>query len=361
MPRPNAIPSQPAAKTKGGRPDRRTRLDRQRDHKLCDAALVDAGRIDFYISPMVMDAWKRVAQQRRGPRGYTDAAIVACLLLGAASGRPLRQTQGYVQSLLNMFGRGDLRAPDHTTLSIRRAALEIPIMSASIEKALRAPRQRGVPFDIVIDGTGMVICGPGAWREHKWGAEPGRRQWWRVTQTSDPITGIVTAVVGTGTDVSEIGVVEQLLAQSEANTGMSPGRVIGDGAYDCGWLARLLEAIDAQLITPPDINATLRVVTHGRGRHKTVTAEPGYEARNRRIRARLRDGDDTGWKQDEHYHQRSLSETVFSRHHAHFGAKLTAKTEAGRTQQTNLHYRMLNEWRANEINNGGGYTSHQAR
>jgi hypothetical protein len=56
---------------------------------------------------------------RSGKRGrqqqFSDAAIQACLTLKVLFGMPLRQTTGFVQSLLRLVGL-DWAAPDFSTL-----------------------------------------------------------------------------------------------------------------------------------------------------------------------------------------------------------------------------------------------------
>ncbi|MFT4962626.1 MAG: hypothetical protein ACI92Z_003726 [Paracoccaceae bacterium] len=52
--------------------------------------------------------WEAEASGRRGrQQTYSDAAIQACLTLKALFGLPLRQTTGFVESLLKLVGEPD--------------------------------------------------------------------------------------------------------------------------------------------------------------------------------------------------------------------------------------------------------------
>ena len=53
-----------------------------------------------------------------GSVDYSNLAIRTALTLRVVFGLPLRQTEGFLDSLLSLMSR-DLKAPDHTTLSRR--------------------------------------------------------------------------------------------------------------------------------------------------------------------------------------------------------------------------------------------------
>ncbi len=354
----------PATTTTTGAPDKRTRTSRQRDHKQYDQALVDRGNVSMYIAPDVLDQWKRPAQPgQAGPRGYTDTTIRTCLTLGAVFNLRFRQTQGFITWLLNQCGRPDLTAPDHTTLSIRRRELHIDLLDAASRTALLRATTGG--FDLVIDGSGVSIHGPGAWRMNKWGTtDVLSKRWYKVLVVSEPTTGIITGIEVDTDACGELTATIPVLEQSYRNTGAHPNKLVGDGAFDCAWLARHVATHGTTLVAPPDVNAVVHTTgyKHRAGsQHVPGVDTKGFEHRNQRIRSRMRTGSDTEWKLTENYHQRSNAETVFSRHQAVFGEQLHARVHESRVVETRLRYALLNTWRAHEIQLGGGYTSFQAR
>lgn len=59
-----------------------------------------------------------------GQSRFSSLAIETVLVLGALHRLPLRQSEGFVRSLMELMRLG-LMVPDHTTLSRRRRTVEI--------------------------------------------------------------------------------------------------------------------------------------------------------------------------------------------------------------------------------------------
>ena len=85
-----------------------------------DRGLVWRGDIRFWIDESALEQWD--AAKRRTPGGqrrFSELAISTTLMLGVVFRLPLRQTEGFVRSLVDLMGC-DLPVPDHTTLSRTR-------------------------------------------------------------------------------------------------------------------------------------------------------------------------------------------------------------------------------------------------
>ena len=82
---------------------------------------------------------------------------------------PLRQTEGFLDSLLRLMGL-NLKAPDHTTLSRRNQIVAVPPLT----------RSHDGPIDLIVDSTGLKILGCGEWNAHKHKASKKRRDWPRT-------------------------------------------------------------------------------------------------------------------------------------------------------------------------------------
>ena len=68
-------------------------------------------------------AWEAASSGGRGrQQAYSDAAIQTCLTLKVVFGMALRQTTGFVESLLKLAGL-DWSVPDFSTLSRRQKTL----------------------------------------------------------------------------------------------------------------------------------------------------------------------------------------------------------------------------------------------
>ena len=77
-------------------------------------------------------------------------AIARALTLRAVFRLALRQTEGLVASVLRLLGL-DLPVPDHTTLSRRAETPEVA-----------RPKAGSAPVHLLVDSTGLRLCGPGA-------------------------------------------------------------------------------------------------------------------------------------------------------------------------------------------------------
>ena len=89
-----------------------------------DRGLVRRGDIRFWIDESALEQWD--AAKRRTPGGqrrFSELAISTTLMLGVVFRLPLRQTEGFVRSLVDLMGC-DLPVPDHTTLSRRRRTVD---------------------------------------------------------------------------------------------------------------------------------------------------------------------------------------------------------------------------------------------
>jgi hypothetical protein len=91
-----------------------------------------------------------LAAQPTGKRGrqpvYSDAAVQTCLTMKVLFGMALRQTTGFVESLLRLVGL-NWYVPDFSTLSRRQKALAVNI----------SHRGSQGPLHLLIDRTGIKV------------------------------------------------------------------------------------------------------------------------------------------------------------------------------------------------------------
>ena len=93
---------------------------RVRNWREYEQGLRARGDVTIWFSEEATANWiSRSAGARGGPRLYSDLAIETSLTLRTVFGLPLRQTEGFVGSLLRMFGLDQVPVPDHSTLSRR--------------------------------------------------------------------------------------------------------------------------------------------------------------------------------------------------------------------------------------------------
>src|SRR5205085_12639739 len=150
-------------------------------------------------------------------------AILTALTLRAVFRLAFRQTEGLIGSIIGLLGL-TLRVPDHTTLSRRAATLEVPRPRSS-----SSPEAGGAaaPMHLLVDSTGLKLCGPGEWLMEKHGTK--RRRAWRVLHlATDADTGRIVASGLTDKDADDGSQVSPLLDRIEG----AVASVTGDGAYD---------------------------------------------------------------------------------------------------------------------------------
>jgi hypothetical protein len=95
-------------------------------------------------------AWQAepVSGKAGRPATYSDAAVQCCLTMKVLFGLALRQTQGFVQSVLELSGL-DWQAPDYSTMSRREKRLTVEI---------KARPSRG-GLHLLVDSTGIKLLG----------------------------------------------------------------------------------------------------------------------------------------------------------------------------------------------------------
>ena len=130
---------------------------------------------------------------------------------------PFRQTEGLIGSVIGLLGL-DLAVPDHTTLCRRAETLEVP---------RPRPRSDGEPVHLLVDSTGLKLCGAGEWLIEKHGTRT-RRSWRKLHLGVDADTGQIVAAVLTDKDADDGAQVGPLLDQVAAPV----VSFTADGAYD---------------------------------------------------------------------------------------------------------------------------------
>src|SRR4051795_10031168 len=181
-----------------------------------DAGLRARGSLTVWFTPEAVAAWKTGPRPSRGGQAsYSDLAIATTLTLRAVFRLALRQTEGLIGSILQLLDL-DLPVPDHSPLSRRAETLEVP-----------RPQAGRAPVHLLVDSTGLKLCGPGEWLIEKHGTK--RRRAWRVLHlATDADTGRIVASVLTDKDVDDGSQVGPLLDQVDGPV----ASVTGDGAYD---------------------------------------------------------------------------------------------------------------------------------
>ena len=117
-----------------------------------DASLRQRGSLTVWFTDEAIEGWRAALRATQGGQPwYSPLAILTALTLKAVFRPALRQTEGLIGSVIGLL-RLDLAVPDHSTLSRRAATLEVP---------RPRPRTDGEPLHLLVDSTGLKLCGAG--------------------------------------------------------------------------------------------------------------------------------------------------------------------------------------------------------
>src|SRR4051812_5303066 len=263
-----------------------------------------------------MEAWKAEPRTGRGGQpSYSDLAIATAPTMRAVFRLALRQTEGLIGSVLQLLGL-DLPVPDHSTLSRRAKTLEVP-----------RPKAGSAPVHLLVDSTGLKLCGPGEWLVEKHGTK--RRRAWRVLHlATDADTGRIVASVLTDKDADDGSQVGPLLERIKG----AVASVTGDGAYDRDDVYAEVAARHpaAAVIVPPRANAV-----------PSAAAESAPTRRDRHLRCIAERGR-MGWQKASGYNSRALVEADISRWKRVIGEGLRSQTDGRQATEVAIAANVLN-------------------
>ena len=241
-----------------------------------DASLRQRGSLTVWFTEEAVDAWAAEPRTTRGGQSwYSPLAILTALTLRAVFRLAFRQTEGLIGSIIGLLGL-TLRVPDHTTLSRRAATLEVPRPRPGSNAEAGG---EAAPVHLLVDSTGLKLCGPGAWLIEKHGPRT-RRSWRKPHLGVDADTGQIVATVLTTPDVDDGSQAGPLLDQVAGPV----ASVTGDGAHDQeGVYASVSERHpEAAVIVLPRTTAvpsrTAEREPTPRDRHLQLIAERGRRA-----------------------------------------------------------------------------------
>jgi hypothetical protein len=230
-----------------------------------------------------MDWGANPSGQRGRQQTYSDAAIQVCLTIKVLFGLPLRQTLGFLESLLEPVEL-DWAVLDFSTLCRRQRTLSIAIPYRGSEG----------PLHLLIDITGIKAEGEGEWNARKHGG-PKRRLWRKIHIGVDEKALEIRAIEASSSSIGDAPVLPDLLNQ------IPPDEEIGSVMEDCAYYTRrchdAIAARNAHAVIPPRKNAKL---------WKPDT--PGARVRNEAVRSSRYLGRAL-WRQLTGYHRRSRVET----------------------------------------------------
>jgi len=283
-----------------------------------DASLRQRGSLTVWVTEEAIAAWTAEPRTTRGgQRTYSALAILTALTLRAVFRLALRQAEGLIGSVIRLLGL-DLAVPDHSTLSRRAETLEVP----------RPRTGAGTePVHLLVDSTGLKLCGAGEWLLEKHGTKV-RRSWRKLHLGMDADTGQIVASLLTPKDVDDGSQVGFLLDQISGPI----ASFTGDGAYDQEGVSSSVTARHpkANIIVPPRTTAvpsdTAEIAPTQRDRHLQHIAKHGRMA----------------WQTASGYTKRARAETSISRFKQVIGDGLRSHTDQRQATEVGVAVHVLN-------------------
>jgi hypothetical protein len=268
----------------------------------------------------VSTATDRPARSRKdAPPIYSNVAIETALTLRLLFRLPLRQTEGFLRSVLRLLGL-TLPCPNHTTLSRRNASVAIR------QQVDHAPEGT---ISLIVDSSGLKVCGQGEWQSQKHGEKKSKR--WKKRHFGVDAQGQIVAATMTESHAQDPSQVPALLSQVDHRI----DRFIGDGMYDQEpvYAAVAEHSPGARVILPPRKDAV------GSSMAKTALSQ-----RDQHVLAIERAGR-FAWKRTSGYYAQAYAENVFARFKRTFGDRLRAKRDEAQEREASLACQLLNRMR----------------
>ena len=277
-----------------------------------DASLRQRGSLTVWFSDDAITGWAAAPRTTRsGQPWYSPLAILTALTLRAVFRLAYRQAEGLLGSVIGLLGLS-LRVPDHTTLSRRAATLDVP-----------RPRNAGAgaggePMHLLVDSTGLKLCGKGEWLLEKHGTAT-RRSWRMLHLGVDAGTGRIVASTLTLKEVDDASQADPLLDRVAG----SVASFTADGAHDrdrvyAGVAGRHPEAA---VVVPPRTNAVPSDTAESAPTQRDGHLQ--HIARHRRM----------SWQSASGYNRRARVEATMNRWKQVIGAELRAHTDERRATE----------------------------
>jgi hypothetical protein len=283
-------------------------------------SLRNRGSLTFWISEKIVNEWQSKGD-RSGKRGrplkYADALIESALTIRQLFNLPLRATEGFLGSVIELLAL-HCEIPDYTTLSKRSKQLSINLDYKQTKQARH----------ILVDSTGVQVIGEGEWKVLNHGKT--KHQLWRKLHIGiDAESQEILAVKMTDSVRLDGNYLPGLINKI-------PGpisQITGDGAYDKKNCYQTAYKRGAKPVFPPQHNAGIQ-------RNK-IKKDPALLARDETIlfigRGETQKEKRRQWKLNNNYYIRALIETTMSRLKHVFGDRMRSRNI--QNQETDLMIR----------------------
>ncbi len=296
---------------------------RQSNYAEYNQSLRDRGRIDIWLSDDIIKNWQTEQRLYDGTGSspkYPDSTLIACHYLRLVFKLPLRQTQGFIDSLLKEMGHTEFTCPDYSSLSKRLSKL-----------GFKTPRFKSTdkPDEglaaIAIDSTGLKEFGKGEWHQEKHRVKAKRS--WKKAHFGVSDDHIIHAAILTHKDTMDFQVVDDLCEQID----LEVEHVSADKMYDTDDVYETLSNAfpEAELIIPAKDNLYADDAHHTKRMSNLVAYS---------VLGPMR------WQKKKQYGKRNVSENAMQRYKSIIGPKLHSRHFDNQQQEMMLGASILNRF-----------------
>lgn len=286
-----------------------------------DQSLKNRGSLIIWFSEEAVAKWNNpvsVHKKRGGQAIYSDLAIETCVRLGLVYKQHLRQTEGFVESIIKLLNL-ELKTPDYTTISRRTKKLKV-------SRHRRANRD---PVTLCIDSTGIKIYGEQEWQEEKYALKA--RKSWRKLHIAVDENGYIASSELTTHNISDCATIGTLLEEIDSPI----DTVLADGAYDQPSTYKALIAhqnqhgneIPIKAVVPPNLG---------------FRAEMPDDSKLRLDNIRLMEQGRKRWQKHTNYGRRAKAENAIYRYKSIIGNKLKSRTFLNQKTESKVAANILN-------------------
>ena len=298
-----------------------------RDWKTYDQGLQNRGSLTIWFSEDAINAWNapRSERMKRGrPCLYSDLAIETSHTLRLVYKQPLRQTEGFIKSIIRLL-QIDLIVPDHTTLSRRARKIVIT----------KKPNVLKEKLVVIVDSTGLKVFGEKEWMNTKHGTK--QRKVWRKLNLAIDDDGEILSSTLTTHEVSDVSQVPDLLEEIDVPI----DEFMGDaGGYDHAKTYETLHSHEQKtgqkhsicVVIPPNIGFKPEQENDAIQRKQNI----------RHLQAVGRQK----WQKDTGYGRRSGVENAIYRYKTIIGRTLRSKNTANQNTEIKIGVNILNRMKA---------------
>jgi len=286
-----------------------------------DQSLKNRGSLIIWFSEEAVAKWNNpvsVHKKRGGQAIYSDLAIETCVMLGLVYKQHLRQTEGFVESIIKLLNL-ELKTPDYTTISRRTKKLQV-------SRHRRANRD---PVTLCVDSTGIKIYGEQEWQEEKYALKA--RKSWRKLHIAVDENGYIASSELTTHNISDCATIGTLLEEIDSPI----DTVLADGAYDQPSTYKALIAhqnqhgneIPIKAVVPPNLG---------------FRAEMPDDSKLRLDNIRLMEQGRKRWQKHTNYGRRAKAENAIYRYKSIIGNKLKSRTFLNQKTESKVAANILN-------------------